>query len=197
MRSESLQALRFFLLNVLGPISPAIEVVQAQDNRVPEPAADNFVIMTLLFRDRLGMPVHSHADGFPDAPQVRAAMQPTQFDVQLDLHGPLSQDMGQVIGTLFADEYGFTRFEESGFDVRPLYCGQMRQMPFINGEQQVEFRWTVDVSMEAKPIVTTGQQFAAELRIGTVSVDTLTQQPNPPRYYAEPGYSDPGYVNPN
>ena len=173
MRSESLQALRFFLLAALTPLSAGIEVVQAQDNQVPEPIADNFAIMTLLFRDRLGMNVVSYTDGFPDGEQTRQTMQPTQFTVQLDLHGPLSQDMVQVVTTLFTDEFGFSKFEEANFDVRPLYCGQARQMPFINGEQQVEFRWTVDLTMEAKPVVSTDQQFAAELRIETVSVDTL------------------------
>lgn len=194
MRSESLQALRFFLLSVLPT---GVEVVQAQDNQVPEPAADDFVIMSLLFRDRLGMPVHTYSDGFPDDPQIRTAMQPTQFDVQLDVHGPESQNSAQIITTLFADEYGFGKFEESGFDVRPLYAGQARQMPFVNGEQQVEWRWTIDVTMEAKPVVKTDLQFAAELRAGIVSVDTLGQQPPPERYYSEPGYSDPGYINPN
>ena len=63
MRSESLQALRFFLLAALTPLSAGIEVVQAQDNQVPEPIADNFAIMTLLFRDRLGMNVVSYTDG--------------------------------------------------------------------------------------------------------------------------------------
>lgn len=170
MRSESLQALRSFLLAVLPP---GVEVVQAQDNRVPEPAADDFVVMTLMSRDRLALNVATYRDGFPNDPQARDVMQPTQFDVQLDVHGPQSQNMVQIITTLFADEYGVAKFEEAGFDVRPLHCGIARQAPFVNGEQQVEWRWTVDVSMEAKPVVVTDQEFAGELRIEPVSVDTL------------------------
>jgi hypothetical protein len=177
MRSEALQALRFFLLSTL-PTSVSVvlpadaEIIQGQDNLVPEPLGDNFITMTAMMRDRLGMNVSSYSDGFPGA-QVQSIVQPTKFVVQLDIHGPLSQNMAQVITTLFADAYGFEKFAESGFDVRPLFCEQARQMPFVNGEQQVEWRWTVDVTMEAKPAVIVDQQFASELRGGVFSVDAL------------------------
>jgi hypothetical protein len=52
-------ALRSFLLNILPP---PIEVIQAQDNRVPEPEAPDFVTMTPLRRPRLATNVDTPAD---------------------------------------------------------------------------------------------------------------------------------------
>lgn len=52
-------ALRSFLLAIL----PAgIEVVKAQDNRVPEPAGTNFVTMTPILRERLETNVDTYSD---------------------------------------------------------------------------------------------------------------------------------------
>ncbi len=55
-----LTALRAFLLVALQAYS--VEVVQAQANRVPEPTAANFVIMTSVLRDRLGTNVDTYQD---------------------------------------------------------------------------------------------------------------------------------------
>lgn len=58
-QSQAQAALRAFLLAIL----PAgIEVVAGQDNRVPEPASDDFVVMTALWRRRLGTNIHRYAD---------------------------------------------------------------------------------------------------------------------------------------
>lgn len=58
-QSDVQTALRAFLLYVL----PAgVEVVQGQDNRVPEPAVANFVVMTLLRQERLATNVDTYAD---------------------------------------------------------------------------------------------------------------------------------------
>jgi hypothetical protein len=57
--SQIFTALRTFLLGVL----PAgVDVLQAQANRVPEPAGADFVLMTPLRRERLETNVDSSAD---------------------------------------------------------------------------------------------------------------------------------------
>jgi hypothetical protein len=94
---------------------------------------------------------------------TRSVLQPVQVTVQIDIHGPASPDNAQIITTLLRDEYATDLFASSGFDVTPLYANDPRQMPFTNGEQQVENRWVVDAVLQCNPILTVPQQFADEL----------------------------------
>lgn len=113
---------------------------------------------------------------------VKTIEQFTQVTVQLDVHGPASADNSQIISTLFRDEYALRNFiEQSGIgqfqigitqvggcDIAPLYTSDPRQVPFVNGEQQVEERWIVDSVMEVNSIVTVPQQFATA--VGPVGI---------------------------
>jgi hypothetical protein len=158
--SQTLTALRSFLISIL----PAgTEVVKAQDNRVPEPRGENFVTMTPILRDRLETNVHTYSDGYPSAPSTKSILEPTKVTVQLDVHGPASADNAQVISTLFRDEYAVTAFAATGFDVTPLYADDPKQVPFVNGEQQVEERWIVEAVMQCNPSITVPQDFAASV----------------------------------
>jgi len=94
---------------------------------------------------------------------TNTAQQFTKVTIQLDVHGPNSADNAQIITTLFWDNYAVLLFAQSGFDMAPLYTSDPRQIPFINGEQQYEDRYIIEVVLEANPIVTTPQQFAVAL----------------------------------
>lgn len=96
---------------------------------------------------------------------VQMLLQPTKVTVQLDIHGPNSADNTQIISTTFRDEYAVDQFSTSGYDVTPLYASEPRQVPFIDGEQQYEDRWVIDVVMQANPMVTVPQQFADEMQV--------------------------------
>lgn len=100
-------------------------------------------------------------------------MQPTEVRVQLDIHGPASGDNAAIITTAFRDEYAVESFLESGFDVAPLYADEGHQMPFLNGEQQIEQRYVVDCVMHCNPVVTVPQQFFATAAIGPKPIDTF------------------------
>lgn len=165
MSSETMGALRAFLLSVLPT---GVEVVRAQDNLVPQPAGSDFVVMTIIGRARLATNQVTYADGGPGLAQSRKAKMATQVTVQLDIHGPNSSNTVQIISTLFRDEYGCEKFAASGYDVQPLFCSDPRQAPFLNEAQQIEDRWTLDVNMQANPVVTTGQDFATTLRFQPV-----------------------------
>ena len=58
-QSAVLKALRTFLLSILPS---KVEVILAQVNRVPEPKAKDFVLMTPIRRERLETNVDSAAD---------------------------------------------------------------------------------------------------------------------------------------
>lgn len=94
-----------------------------------------------------------------------------EIKVQCDVHGPNSADNAQKITTMLRDAYACDFFAASGFDIQPLYSVDPRQMPFINGESQYEYRWMVDILLQANPIVSTSEQFAGELQISLVNVD--------------------------
>lgn len=102
---------------------------------------------------------------------VKSMLQPAKVTMQLDVHGPASADNAQIITTLFRDEYGVALFAASGYDVTPLYADDPKQVPFVNGEQQVEERWVVGAVLHCNPIVTVPQDFAAALSVGLTNVD--------------------------
>lgn len=99
----------------------------------------------------------------------RDDMAPTDMVVQVDVHGPSSGDNVTRIDTLFRSDYGVTAF--GGVAVTPLYADSPRQMPFLNSEQQVENRWTVDVHLQLSAVVKTPQQFADQLVPTTIEAD--------------------------
>jgi hypothetical protein len=87
------------------------------------------------------------------------SMQPIKMTIQLDVHGPLAGDNAQIISTLLRDTYGVDQFATSGFDVTPLYTSDPKQLPFINGEEQIETRYVVDAVLQCNPVVTLPQQY--------------------------------------
>lgn len=99
------------------------------------------------------------------------SLQPIKFTVQLDIHGDNSADYAHIISTLFRDDYGVQLFKSSGFDVTPLYANEAIQLPFLNGEQQIETRWTMDILVQCNPIVIVPQQFADALNVTLINVD--------------------------
>ena len=211
--AQVFQALGDFLTSVLPAGTP---VVRGQQNRVPEPATVDHVVMWPITKSRLATNVDDYRDiafhgsisgtllevtdviqgvvavglyldahnmsqgthitgqnsptEFVVAPSqtlissviqagTKEHMQSTQIVIQVDVHGPNSGDNAQKITTLLRDEYAVDSFKASGFDISPLYTNDARQIPFTNGEQQLEEKWTVEVVLQANPIVSVPQQF--------------------------------------
>ena len=192
----ALMVLRAFLLGIL----PAgTEVVRGLDNRVPEPIGADFLVMTPVLRERIETNVDTYRDGYPDAPCAKDVLQPVKLTVQLDIHGPAGADHTQVITALFRDEYAVDRFAASGFDMAPLYTSEPRQIPFLNGEQQVEALWSVDLVMQVNSLVTVPQDFAQSLEIGTAGnpVTATTTEVQPWNGLREVDQTFPGPVKPH
>lgn len=228
-QSQAFQALRSFLLTC---VPSGVEVIQGQQNRVPEPEGDDFIVFWPLMRVRLETNIDTYTDvaftgsiagGILTVTDVIAGsvaigqslfglsvtggttvtsfgtgtggigtynvtpnqtavsqtiqagtehlLQPTRFVVQIDVHGPAGAETAQVIATLFRDDEAVETFAASGFDVTPLYCEDPRQTPFMNGEQQVEDRWSIDASLQINPVVTVPQQFFDKATVTFVEVD--------------------------
>ncbi len=154
-----------------GATPPTVEFVRGLQNRVAEPTSSDFVVITPLSRVRLATNLESYNDQVTTG--YKLSTQPTQWNVQLDFHGPNGADNSQLFVTLWRDDVGVSFFDNytAPIDAEPLYCEDPRQLAFVNGEQQFEERWTVDAALQVNPIVTTDQQFAASLSATIIDVD--------------------------
>ena len=89
--------------------------------------------------------------------------------MQVDVHGPNSTDNSQILQQLFWDSYGVDALCASG--ITPLFADDPRQSPFITAAAQYEDRWTVDLHMQVKPVITIPQQFADAVALTVTDVD--------------------------
>jgi len=221
--------LQSFLVSILPP---GVEVVEGQDNRVPEPAAPDYVVMTAIRKPRLATNVDAYADcaftaAIAGTVMTVSAMRlgaiavgSTLFGVnvaagtiirsagtgsggvgtynlsasqtvaseemacgeetitknaewvfQLEVHGPNSSDNVETISTLFRDGVAVAYFADNGYAAAPLYADEPRQLPFLNAEQQYEYRWVLEARLQVKPTVTVPLQFAEAATVGLINVE--------------------------
>lgn len=105
----------------------------------------------------------------------RTDLTPTEFTVQCDVHGPNGADNARRIEGLFRSEVGvdlFAAADPTG-SVVPLYCDEVRQVPFINAEQQYENRYTLDLRMQINPVLGTPQDFATAIDVTALPADVV------------------------
>jgi hypothetical protein len=111
-------------------------------------------------------------------------LQEAEVVVQLDFHSAppadgtpdpaAASDMAQTVATTLRDEFGVNFFAGLAPPlnaVAPLYADDPRYMPFINESQQYEWRWVLDVHLQANQVVAVPQQFTDSLSVVLVSVD--------------------------
>jgi hypothetical protein len=237
--TDVLTALRSFLLSVMPDGS---DVVQGEQNLVPEPGITTFGVMWPIMRPRLSTNADGYVDtiftasiaagvltvsaidpnsaglicegaslfgvGVADGSKIGAqisgptggtgtyavtpsqtvaskqmasgdleATQETEIVVQLDVHGPSLAIAGNAvaaIATMFRDDYACRFFEALSPAITPLFSDDPRQVPFVNGEQQVEIKWTVDLHLQANQTVSgIPQQFADQAAVGLINVDAV------------------------
>lgn len=145
--------IRAFLLQIRA----GVEVIIGQENRVGEPAADNYIIMWPVLRRRLATALTTWNSTDPTLSNTESV----RLDQQLDFHGADSTDNAQVFAMLFRSPFACQFFANSG--LQPNYCSDGNQAPFINGELQYEDRWTLTATFDANITVLTPQQFADEI----------------------------------
>lgn len=99
-----------------------------------------------------------------------------QADVQLDFHtaDTTASDLAQSVSTTFRDEYA-TRFfgalPAPLNRITPFYADDPRLMPFVNDQNQYEWRWVVDARMQANQQVALPQEFADQVTVGLIEID--------------------------
>lgn len=174
-------ALRAFLITFLPDTIP---VIQGQVNRAAEPNTPFFVVLTPIIRTRLATNITRYEDAVPttgdsaDGRKISAVS--TEVIVQVDIHDDGNSDAtggdyAQIIMTIFRDSNAALWFQRAYPGIVPLHTDDSpKQIPFTNGEQQVENRWTFDLSLNVHPEVCVLQDFSDEAVIETItSVDTF------------------------
>lgn len=151
---------------LLAMLPMGVEVIQGQDNRVPEPKGDDFVVMTETGSSRLS--TNEVTWDYPNPAAVQLTHEhDAEMRIQLDIHGDNGSNYARLIETLFLDDFAVQAM--AAYNVAPLHANEGKQVPFLNGEQQYENRWVMEVSLQINPTVSTPMQFA----------DTLTPEISP------------------
>ena len=160
-------ALRAALLLI---VPAGTEVVRGEINRVPEVQSADFVIMSPLRRPKLSTPVETWEGTEPTAIEVDLS---TEMVMQLDVHGPSSADTAQAIVIAFRSSWlADVMAAQDPSVIAPLYAEDAAYTPFLNGENQYEFRWTVAAHMQLHPVLSTPAQFAHTLAVTTAPADS-------------------------
>lgn len=105
-------------------------------------------------------------------------VQPAQASVQLDFHNapqgtPAASDMAQTVSTVLRDGVGVSMFANQvpNYGVSPLYADDPRQMPFVNDQQQYEWRWVLAAEFQVDQQVDIAQEYADSVIVGLIEVD--------------------------
>lgn len=100
-------------------------------------------------------------------------LQSTEITIQLDVHGDNSADNAQIITTLFRDQYAVAAFAALNTGVVPIHADDPKQIPFWNGEQQVDDRWVIEARLQANIAMQTPQDFADQLQPTLINVEAV------------------------
>ncbi len=103
-------------------------------------------------------------------------VQQVEWTIQLDFHSASltsAGDMATVVSTLMRDAFATQQFAEQSpyYGVSPLYADDPRQMPWVNDQQQVEWRWVLEAKVQAPEQVVVPQQYADVVEVDVISVD--------------------------
>lgn len=107
---------------------------------------------------------------------ARQLEQGAEIVVQLDFHtaNSTSADLAQTVSTLLRDPYGvdfFAALAPPGNGVVPLYADDPKYVPFLNAEQQYEWRWMVEAHFQINQVVAVPQQYADAVEVELINVD--------------------------
>ncbi len=96
--------------------------------------------------------------------------QKVRITIQCDVHGPNGSDNAFAISIAMWDAIADRFFNSAVTGVSPLYSDDPKQMPFLNGEQQYENRWSVDIHVQTNQTVFFSQQFASAVDVDVINV---------------------------
>ena len=145
-----------------------IEVRRGQQNRVPPPNLDNFVVFTEIGRQR----VEGNIVEYDRNTQARTIKQKTFYAFQIDVYGDGSGDLATTIA-LFARDDSVQTFQYfQAMDGCITDMSDPIQAPWVDTEKQVEARWTATLTLQVNVAVTVQQGSANVFDPTTVVLTT-------------------------
>jgi len=98
--------------------------------------------------------------------------------VQVDFHGPdtIAGDLAQTVSTTIRDEYAvkfFAGLASPQNGIVPLYGDDPAERPFINDQNQYEWRWVLDVHLELQQSTQVSQEFADSVDLTLIDVPEI------------------------
>jgi hypothetical protein len=102
----------------------------------------------------------------------------SRMTTQVDFHSidGSSADMAQTVAATFRDQVAVSIFAAQPpplNQVSPLYADDPRLMPFVNENQQYEWRWVVEAVMQINQTVSVPQQFMDFVGVELIDVDVV------------------------
>lgn len=164
------QGVGTFLQTVVG-VDPAtsalVEVTRGKINLVSMPKGA-FINMWAEVSGRL----RTNIDTYDTDTQTQATEIGTKVRMRLDFYGPLSHDWCTAVEGLWRDVYGVNQLRP--FALSPLYGKDPLHATLVDGEENYEDRWILDLFLQYNPVVTVSQQSA--LPPYTVAVINVEQK---------------------
>ncbi len=165
-RDQVLSAVRSLLQGALGG---GIQVVKGLGNKVPAPKGGvedlpPYVAMTPIGHTRLRTNIRAWPSVDANTQTIEQGL---EQQLQIDCYGVESEDLANVITTLWRDAYACSILSAV---CQPLYADDAKMMPLDDSEAQYEERWNIDARLQYNPIVTTSQQFATALKLVLINI---------------------------
>ncbi len=155
------QALGGYLKTVLP--SP-FRVKQGQQNRTPSPVGP-YCVMQLITTRLLTTNGWSYTDASRVVTELR------EVTVQVSAFGTGAGDALKQVCGLWRDFYTTDWLQTNAPVLSPLSAAEPRQLGFVNGEDQYEDAWSVDLKMQVNYQRTIPQQFADKITVTTYAAD--------------------------
>lgn len=162
---DLMTALRGFLLSAFQ-----CEVFQGQGNRAATPKGMSIEMTTMRMRDLSTNKTKYDDTGDPATATIKNSRS-SEWAVQLDFYGETSMAMASTVAGLVRTPYAVEMLAATGIDLAPLYANDPIQTTMVNGEQQYEPRWTVELVNQFNPVLSTPMQYIALTSLDLVSVD--------------------------
>jgi hypothetical protein len=109
---------------------------------------------------------------------AKTITQNAEWTLQLDFHSPdtTAGDLAMTVSTALRDPYGvdfFAGLAPPLNGVVPLYADDPRQVPFVNDQNQVEYRWSLDCCLQVDQTVVVSQQYSDSATVTLKDVTAL------------------------
>lgn len=113
------------------------------------PLSHDGIMMTLLpYSEALDQPQHINEDGTSTIQQSRLYM------MQLDFYGEQAFNRANQVGVMWRSNYTTNELKT----IQPLYANQVRNMEFINEQDQYEKRFLLEIALQYNPHYTYTEQ---------------------------------------